>query len=211
MLANTGVILREDELVAKKDVELLQLKNFYEQKYKRSLKSDILLGLKKWIYRHFKVTFILMLVSLILGLLFFYLGIKNNSNPIYFILAGLCLLWIMVWAVIFEPTKSDVYLKNLDTINLILKSRKELSISGEYQEQSINKKLILVYDSLKSMNEGNLTKVREDLHKKGKTLDYKTVRKHLNTLIKSNLVGIKEIEYESSKRKQDSAKVYYIK
>jgi len=209
MLNEAGRILKEDELVTKKDIELLQLKSFYEQKYSRSLKVDILRGLKKWFYNHFRVILLVTLFTLCIVMISFYLGIKTN-NTLFFIPVGLGFLWIMFVGIVLEPTKSNDYLRNLDTINLILKSRKELSLSDKPQ-QEISQKMMLVYDCLKLNKELNLTRLREELHKSGKKLDYKTIRKHLKILIDNNIVSIKEKEYESSKRKQDSAKVYSIK
>jgi hypothetical protein len=137
--------LTAEELVSKKDIELLQLKAFYEKKYQNFLKFDILLGLRKWVSKHFKICFIITILSFLLTFLFFYLAIKMNKDS-YLIPFVIGFVWLIFMGIVNQRPKQYLYKKNVDTINLILLSRKELL--KDKTASDISKKTVEIYSIL---------------------------------------------------------------
>lgn len=138
--------LKPEDLISKTDSELLQLKIFYEKKIDKNRKFDIFKSQKNWIRNHKKQALYIFLGGMVILVISFYYGMTRNF--IYSIPAMIVFTAFMFIGMMFDTSKTDVYYKNVDTLDLLLQVRIE-STGQKKTKNAISKKAMAVYDALK--------------------------------------------------------------
>ncbi len=198
--------LKPEELVSKSDSELLQLKLFYENKIKQEKEFDVFKKIKLWLKNNKRKALYIFLLGMIILVISLYFGFTKNL--LYAIPAMIIFSIFMFLGMIFEKTNLDLFYKNINTLDLLLKVRIE-SKESKKARPSISKNAMKVFDVLKE-GEANQTVLLKKLKEKGTPLSEKTLRKYLNEDLKE-IVSCKEAPFNSISRSQSKTKVYFIK
>jgi len=199
-------ILKPEELVSKNTPELLQLKKFYEKKIDSNVKYDVFKKPKAWFSKHRKLVLFIILISIIIMLISFYISFKYE-NTWYGIPAMIALVTVMFMAMVLDDKVNVRNYRNLEQINIMLEVKKDSDkIKTEARDPE---KIIEVHNVLKEIGEGNFAVILKKLTEKGKPISEKTLRKILNEDLKK-IVSFKYGKFNSISRTQSNAKIYYI-
>lgn len=201
-------VLNPQELVAKSDSELFQLRRYYELKLEESKTRDLFRKQKMWIFAHWKFVGSFFLAGVVILLASFYLAIK--LNPLFGIPTGIVITLLMLFAMIIDDTPSDSYRKNIRMLNLVIRSRTELRENKSLNKNAISGKALAICNMLRELKEANFSVLLKKVKEQGVSITDKTLRSYLAQDLK-DVVEARKAPYSSTSRRQKEATVYSLK